>query len=293
MRPNLFLIAAPRSGSTQLARWLDSHPDIALSPVKEPNHFAAPDFDPARVQACHLNDVDPDSYARTRRKRRAQFAVFRDRADYEALFDGMTSPWRMEASTSYMASPGAAQRLFDYAPDARLIFLTRSPLARSLSHYRLARRTGQTRAPLSQVLAEEMSGHTPLAERFLLRPSLEQGPGVARFAALFPARACLVLSFETLIDAPALSLDRVAHWLGIDPQGFDLGVEARNAGLAPRLPVLNTALEGTGMKTRLRRILPAKIKDRLKPLWFDPGRDIPIPAADRAALARALDAGAP
>ena len=37
--PNLFLIAAPRAGSTQLAYWMDSHPDISLSRVKEPNYF--------------------------------------------------------------------------------------------------------------------------------------------------------------------------------------------------------------------------------------------------------------
>ena len=32
--PNLFLVAAPRTGSTQLAHWLASHPDVSLSLVK-------------------------------------------------------------------------------------------------------------------------------------------------------------------------------------------------------------------------------------------------------------------
>lgn len=290
MGPNLFLVAAPRSGSTQLARWLDSHPDIALSPVKEPNHFSADGFDPARVAACHLNDVDPETYARGRLRRRAQFAVFRERADYDALFAGMTAPWRMEASTSYLACPQAPARIAAQAPAARLILLTRAPLDRALSHYRLARRTGRTRMSLGQALAAEQAGQVPLAERFLLHPSVEQGPGIARFAAQFPAEQCLPLAFETMIDAPRLTLARIARWLDIDPGGFDLRIEARNAGIAPRLPALNTALEATGIKPRLRRALPPRWKAALKPLWFDAGRDIPIPQADRAALADALDA---
>ena len=31
--PNLFLIAAPRAGSTQLAYWMDSHPDISQAAI--------------------------------------------------------------------------------------------------------------------------------------------------------------------------------------------------------------------------------------------------------------------
>ena len=63
--PNLFLIAAPRAGSTQLAYWMDSHPDISLSRVKEPNYFSAHEFKPDYVRSSHLNDVNPTQYVKS------------------------------------------------------------------------------------------------------------------------------------------------------------------------------------------------------------------------------------
>ena len=154
MGPNLFLLSAPRAGSTQLARWLGSHSDITLSAVKEPNFFSAHEFPPEIVGATHLNDIDPGEFARGPQNRPRQFAVFRRAEDYAALFDRMTTRWRIDASTSYLACPEAPAAIRAFAPRARLIFLTRDPVERALSHYRLARRTGRTMDSLGQVLRQ-------------------------------------------------------------------------------------------------------------------------------------------
>lgn len=270
-----------------MARWLDSHPEIQLSAVKEPNFFSAHEFDPAQVAASHLNDVDPTAFVADPARRTAQFAVFREKAQYQALFQPMKTPWRMEASTSYLACPEAPALIHAFAPDARIILLTRDPLARALSHYRLARRTGRTTRPLAEDLRAELSGHTPLSERFLLRPS-QQDAGLQRFRGVFPPEQCLFLKFEKMIESPETVLTDVARWLGVAEQGFDLTVSARNAGVAPRFPRLNRHLQQSGLKTRLRRALPQSVKARLKPVWFDASNPIPIPAPDRAALAKAL-----
>lgn len=282
--PNLFLVAAPRAGSTQLAHWLASHPDIALSPVKEPTHFAAHDFPEAYVRATHLNDVDP---ARYRPGRPAQFAVFRERADYLRLFSGMTQRWRCDASTSYLACPEAPAAIRAAFPDARVLTLTRAPLDRALSHYGLARRTGRTRAPLGSELDDELAGRTPLPARFLLRPS-RQAPGVARVAAEF-GTAHLPLRFEDMVADPRATLERIARFLDLDPRGFDPGAGARNAAASPRLPALNALLHRSGAKTWLRRHLPAALKPALRAAWF---HDAPphVSPAEMARLARALEA---
>jgi glycosyltransferase involved in cell wall biosynthesis len=289
MSPNLFLFAAPRAGSTQLARWLDSHPDIALAPVKEPNHFSEDDFPEDHVRRTHLNDVDPATYARDRRKRPAQFAVFRDPTDYRALFADLGTRWRCDASTSYLASPAAPSRAAAACPGAMAITLTRDPLERALSHYRLARRTGRSVRSLAAELEEEIAGTLPPGARFLLRPSL-QADGVARVHAVFGSCRHLALRFEEMRTDPPATLARVARFLDIDPAGFDLSVEARNPGVAPRFPSLNRALFVTGAKTWLRRALPTRLKTRLKPLYFQPGAEIPVTPAERAMLSAALTA---
>ncbi|ASJ11450.1 sulfotransferase [Thermococcus thioreducens] len=37
--PNLFIVGEPRSGTTSLYHYLNQHPEIFMSPIKEPNHF--------------------------------------------------------------------------------------------------------------------------------------------------------------------------------------------------------------------------------------------------------------
>jgi len=286
--PNLFLMASPRSGSTQLARWLDSHPDITLSAIKEPNYFSAHEFDPEYVLSSHLNDVDPAKYVRGKRQKPAQFAVFRQREDYEALFANMQTRWRIEASTSYLSCPQAPNLIHQYAPDARLIVLTRDPLNRAISHYRLACRTGRMRGTLMNALNAELTGETPLAARFLLRPS-KVTEGIERIKSLFLPEQCLFLEFETMVADPAAALNKIAGWLEICPAAFDLKINARNAGMAPRFANLNRALEKTGLKTALRRTLPASIKPALKRIWFDQTRKISLTESEISALSSALE----
>ena len=38
--PNFFIAGAPKSGTTSLYHYLDQHPQIYMSPIKEPHYFA-------------------------------------------------------------------------------------------------------------------------------------------------------------------------------------------------------------------------------------------------------------
>lgn len=286
MSPNLFLFAAPRSGSTQLTRWLASHPDIDISPVKEPNYYSQHEFPPEFVARDRLNDVDPQRYD-PRRDRPAQFAVFRQADSYAALFAGLRAPWRMEASTSYLACPDAPARVTRAHPRARLLSLTRDPVDRALSHYRLALRTGRNRHTLMQALVAEQANRTPLPGRFLLRPS-RQAAGLKRIAAQVPSAQHLALRFEDMVADPAATLTRIAVFLDLDPAGFDLTAEGRNAGVRPRLPRLNRLLLEAGLTPWARRHMPGAMKPALKRLLFNENATVQIPFSARLALDAAL-----
>lgn len=100
-RPDFFIAGAPKCGTTALAHWLDTHPDIFMSPRKEP-HF----FNHASMPATHTL------------------------AEYEALF-GNAAPRHVavgEASTHYLFSPEAVPAILEYAPQARFIVCLRNPL---------------------------------------------------------------------------------------------------------------------------------------------------------------------
>ena len=38
--PNFFIVGAAKSGTTSVARYLDEHPQVYMSPIKEPSYFA-------------------------------------------------------------------------------------------------------------------------------------------------------------------------------------------------------------------------------------------------------------
>ena len=287
--PNLFLLAAPRTGSTQLARWLDSHPAIAMPPVKEPCHFAAHDFPEDYVRRAHLNDVDPARYVARVHRRPAQFAVFRSRQDYEALYQPLGTAWRLDASTSYLPCILAPELIRDYCPTARIITLTRDPFTRALSHYRLARRTGRATGSLRRELDAELHDRMPEGAKYLIRPSA-QAEARARVDAVFPPGQVLHLTYEELSVNAGEVLEQIAGFLRIEPGGFDMAITARNESLTPRLPALNRFLYSTGLKTLLRRWCPMRLKSAIRDWYFTPCRPEDVSPAEIRALQRVLGA---
>lgn len=264
---NLFLCAAPRSGSTQLAAWLATNPDIGIAAIKEPNYFAQHEFPEEFVRSVHLNDVDPKNYVERRSKKVMQFAIFREREHYQYLFRDLKQRWLLDASTTYLHADGSAQAIIAYNPDARVVILTRDPVSRALSHYRLALRTGRTTRPLAEELLDEYNLVTPLAGRFLLRQSSYEA-AIAAYQKVFPAEQLLQLSFEDLVRNPQAALTAIGEFLNIDPNGFDTSVNEQNAGDAPRFGSLNVWLMKSGVKTFLRNAIPRPVKRLLKPIYF-------------------------
>jgi hypothetical protein len=101
--PNLFLIGAPKCGTTALHEYLAAHPKIYMSPVKEPHHYS--------------QDLPG---------RNAYFP----RDEYLSLFAPATAAhaWRGESSVYYLYSQVAVPRILAEHPQARFIAMVRNPL---------------------------------------------------------------------------------------------------------------------------------------------------------------------
>jgi len=129
--PTFIIIGAAKAGTTSLHYYLDLHPEIQMSAVKETNFFAGPpngrDYELGQIESLEA---------------------------YEALFDPAV-PVRGEASPNYANDPiraGAAQRIKGLIPEAKVIYLVRDPVSRTLSHYRHRVSVSGERRSLRQVL---------------------------------------------------------------------------------------------------------------------------------------------
>src|SRR5215218_4922668 len=128
--PNFFIIGAQKAGTTSLYHYLNQHPQIYMSPVKEPFFFDR--------EISSNGEVVQQEFAGHQQAPR-----FVNLEEYEALFQGAKGETAIgEASPLYIYAPGTAERIKRYVPEARSIALLRNPADRAYSAFLHAVRIG-------------------------------------------------------------------------------------------------------------------------------------------------------
>jgi hypothetical protein len=129
-----------KAGTTSLYHYLDQHPQVYMSPIKEPNFLAAEireeNFDAAlrRRTAREARSLRKFLSGPMREKRFG--AIVTDWDDYSRLFVNATCETALgEASVCYLWSPTAPERIAASVPDARIIVMLRDPSERAFSEY--------------------------------------------------------------------------------------------------------------------------------------------------------------
>jgi hypothetical protein len=179
--PDFIVLGAMKAGTTSLFRWLETHPNVALPQVKEPGFFS-----------------DDAAWAR-------------GLEEYSELF--MMAPSGFvtgEASVAYSdpaVSRTVAHRIAATLPDARLLFLTRDPVARLRSHYVHQVKRGRERRTLLEAIVDRKSDYQ-LRSRYLtcLEPFLEGSRD-----------RLLIVPMEAVFSESHQGWEKVQRFLGLDP----------------------------------------------------------------------------
>lgn len=138
--PNFFVVGAPKAGTTSLYHYLRQHPDIYMSPIKEPGFFASelrPEHRPPawrRQMARHAKALD--AYLDNPVGRPPRGTVITEWPQYLKLFGQAREGQAIgEASAAYLWSQTAARGIAERAPDARIVMILRHPADRAFSQY--------------------------------------------------------------------------------------------------------------------------------------------------------------
>ncbi len=119
--PNFIVIGTQKAGTTALAHYLKQHPQIYITPIKEPGFF---DFEGNPPNFCGPGDQPLYAHVPT------------DIETYRELFKAVKDEIAIgEATTWYLYSPRAAERIHHYIPDAKLIVILRNPVDRAYSGF--------------------------------------------------------------------------------------------------------------------------------------------------------------
>ena len=231
---NTILAGAQKSGTTALCRFLGAHPHCHVSEPKETNYFSRAD------NLAHLGR-------------------------YERCFRGAGPERRVriDGTTTYMADPAVAGRIrATLGENAKIIFILRSPAARSYSSYLHMLKRGHERRTADEVFLSlpDDPAAAACAERAAVSAAAGRGRVAKRpyarlyddllwnyryvgnslyaslidsFLAVFPGDNVQVIFFEEVAADPAAAGRVLGGFLDVDPTLFPATLPSANVTRVP------------------------------------------------------------
>jgi hypothetical protein len=252
--PTFLVVGAPRCGTTSLHYYLQQHPQICMSSIKEPNYF--------------LFDEDGEPFI-------AEPAIIRKSVrtlpEYTQLF--RRSPEQQavgEISPLYLSVRQAPDRILATCGQIPVVALVRSPADRAWSHFLHAfpEHGDDATAAFAEMVRAEMAGGHADDESYRTRTHLVRvglyAEQVQRHRDAFGDDRVLVLLMDDLDDATDATLARICEHVGVDAgHRFEASQKFNLSGTRP-----------TGVKGALRQavrkvqptvkaVLPPSVAGRL------------------------------
>src|SRR6186997_3217741 len=254
-RPNFLIIGAAKAGTNALYHYLRQHPQIYMSPWKEPKFFAFETEADLGFRAANGKDAPVNA------------SVILDQGEYERLFDDARDSElaRGEASTHYLYVEKSPPRIKALIPDAKLIAVLRNPVGRAFSSYQHLVRDGLEPLDFGAALDAEPER---IAENYaFLYRYTDLGfytRQLDRYEELFPAEQLLVLLYDDLRDDHEAVCRQVFSFLGVDEDFVPASTEEHNVSGIPRNRLVHRILNPSApMKRRLWRATPNVLKEPL------------------------------
>lgn len=227
--PNFFIVGKPKSGTTALHSMLQQHPDIFMSAIKEPNHFAVD----------HIRESE-------RRNRGYKGLPYKDRESYLKLFEEAgTQKIIGESSTGYLYSTRAAEEIAKFNPHAKILMILREPVDFLYSfHSQLTRSGNENVGDFRKAL--ELEEPRKKGKRI---PSTTSNPRilfyseqaryceqVERFIAAFDKSQVKIVIYDDFRENNLAVCEEVFEFLGVD------------AGFVPERRTVNRTREVRALK---------------------------------------------
>ncbi|NJN04349.1 MAG: sulfotransferase [Leptolyngbyaceae cyanobacterium RM1_1_2] len=205
--PNFIIFGAMKAGSTSLCNYLVQHPDVYISPKKEPNYFLPADSaettQPGRITT--LEDYQ-HFFQRSPTKVQAEKAIG-------------------EASVSYLCNEQLPRLIYQAIPDVKLIAILRDPVERAYSHFLFLKRKGEESAESFAAALEADQGHAQPFGYF--RKGL-YGQSVKNYLTQFESNQIRIYLFDDFKQDPLALTQNIFDFLGVDPH-FQPNTSARDA----------------------------------------------------------------
>ena len=271
--PTFLIVGAVKAGTTSLHEYLQMHPEVYMSPVKETNHFSDGDmlFEHFNVDYKQDVNVNLEKYLEGPMDKKIHIAHVRTFQQYIQLYRNVTNQKAIgEVSNSYLYLPNTATAIKQVLPDVKIVMILRNPVEGLYSQYLMNLKLGKIieRDLLKEIASDQAK---PIKGWGVSHLYLEVGnyyEQVKRYYDNFPAQNIKVILFDDFKKDAAGTMRDLFHFLGVDENfALDMSQRYNEAGM-PRFGKLNYWLTQIGVYGLVKKIFSPELKEKIKSIIY-------------------------
>lgn len=265
---SVFVVGAPKAGTTTLFDIIRKSGDVALPIVKEPNFFCDD------VKASWDVYQNTDNFVRdwsnlADKSLIGQYHSTRidDHEQYELLFlHSLHHQVKMDFSTSYFRSRHAPEAIYNYNPCAKIVMIVRCPVERAWSHYKQDLRVGyHNQSFLTCLESEKLDISQGRDSKFSYIRDSAYAESYERYNKLFGS--ILVIDFDQFIADQQTVIDQFCDFCSVDRLVLDENVSS-NTAREGRFFFLGPITKSIILKNLLKRFMPSRVKTSLRKILY-------------------------
>jgi hypothetical protein len=269
--PTFFIVGAPKAGTDLLYYQLDRHPEIYMSPLKEPCYFSTEirihNFDPSLQQQVELAAASLRRYLDAGAETKRFGGIVSELSDYQNLFARAEHEKAIgEASVCYLWSETAAPAIAKMLPHARIIIVLMDPAERAFHQYLKSFSDGTVDHSFRRHVEIAMTNiHGPGSKVCPFHPFLalgEYAQQVERYLKHFPTRQLSISLYEDTQTNYSQWFSGLLSFLGVDTRFAPPDVEVPSKPHLPRLDSLHQPFRLTMEKSLVGEMEPSFLKEK-------------------------------
>ena len=202
MKPKVdfFIVGAAKAGTTSLYSYLNKHPEIEMSTIKEPDYFSNEFIE---QQSLYYKKESIKSLNK-----------------YHSLYSDTKNLIRGEASVSYLFYEKVPKKIFKYNSRSKVIIMLRNPSDRAYSHYLMDKRLGFVRESFENIVHKK-STHKNSA--LFYQQYIELGQysfQIKKYCDVFSKKNILIIDYDNFIYNSSEVLNKVCVFLNVENRSF-------------------------------------------------------------------------
>ncbi len=230
MKVNLFVVGAAKAGTTTLAEYLKRHRECYCPDDKEPHYFG---------------ELAPKNLKK-----------YSTLSEYHSLYKNAKTAWLADFSTSYLYSKSAANEIYNYNKNSKIIIILRNPIGRAYSLYlHQVKSLEENESFRAALRAEEsrISQGYPYGYHYVSSGMYYKQ--VRRYIDLFGENNVKILFFEDLISDMSLFLKQVENFLSLEKKIDRKRIVTNESGVIKSKSIARVLSVNFPFKRKVKRVI--------------------------------------